>query len=110
MPTLTLSPARNPLGLHFFGTIVGNRLANQCFEGDPVNGLAFVNVDRAADVSVEARIEETARIAQRRAFGEGELHDFLVEFAGADDAAVRFRPARRQSLIGCRGYVSAVML
>jgi len=42
-----------------------------------------------ACVSVETRVEETGRILQRRASGEGELHDFLVGFARADDAVVR---------------------
>src|SRR5207302_8560494 len=49
----------------------------------------FVNVDRAAYVSVEARVEEASRILQRRALGEGELHDILVGLASADDAVVR---------------------
>src|SRR4026207_2205867 len=48
-----------------------------------------MDVDRAADVSLEARVEETGRILQRRALGEGQLHDLLVRFAGADDAVVR---------------------
>jgi hypothetical protein len=48
-----------------------------------------VDVDRAAYVSVETRVEETDRILQRRALGEGKLHDILVGFASADDAIVR---------------------
>ena len=35
------------------------------------------------------RVEETGRILQRRALGEGKLHDILVGFASADDAIVR---------------------
>src|SRR6185295_2642120 len=35
------------------------------------------------------RVEETGRILQRRALGEGELHDLLVGLARADDAVVR---------------------
>src|SRR4029077_20867682 len=40
-------------------------------------------------VSVETRVEETARIVQRRTLGEGKLHDILVGFARADNAVVR---------------------
>src|SRR5262249_46693028 len=40
-------------------------------------------------ISVETRGEETGRILQRRAFGEGKLHDLLVGFARADDVVVR---------------------
>src|SRR5207302_10337367 len=47
----------------------------------------------AAYVSVETRVEETGWILQRRALGEGKLHDILVGFASADDAVVR--PNRR---------------
>src|SRR5437773_478304 len=66
-----------------------DRLANQRLEGGRVNFFSFVDVDRAAYVSVEARVEETGRILQRRALGEGKFHDILVGFAGADDAVVR---------------------
>src|SRR5207248_11196382 len=45
--------------------------------------------DRAACVSVEARVEEMGRILQRCTLGEGKLHDILVGFASADDAVVR---------------------
>src|SRR6267143_5460254 len=86
---------RNPLGLRFLrrfrpaGTVEGDRLANERLEGGLVNFFSFVDVDRAAYVSVETRVEETGRILQRRALGEGQLHDFLVGFASADDAVVR---------------------
>src|SRR4029077_4099933 len=46
------------------------------------------DVDRAADVSVEARVEQTRRILQRRALGERQLHAALIGLAGADDAVV----------------------
>src|SRR5664280_1419526 len=90
---------RNPLGLRFLRrfrpgkTVEGDRLANERLECGLVNFLALVDVDRAAYVSVETRVEETGRILQRRALGEGELHDTLVGLAGADDAVVR--PDRR---------------
>src|SRR5438128_10746490 len=69
--------------------VEGDRLANQRLEGGRVNCFSFVNVDRAAYVSVEARVEEAGRILQKRALGEGKLHGILVGFAGADDAVVR---------------------
>src|ERR1700704_6605355 len=83
------------LGLRFLRrfrlarTVKGNRLANERLEGGLVNFFSFVDVDRAACVSLETRVEETGRILQRRAFQEGKLHDILVGFASADDAVVR---------------------
>src|SRR3989441_6110753 len=70
-------------------TVEGDRLANERLEGGLVNVFSFVDVDRAAYISVETRVEETGRILQRRALGEGKLHDILVGFASADDAVVR---------------------
>src|SRR4030081_2918469 len=84
-----------PLGLRFLRrfrlarTVEGDRLANERLEGGLVNFFSFVDVDRAAYVSVETRVEETGRILQRRALGEGKLHDILVGLASADDAVVR---------------------
>src|SRR5712671_6542021 len=84
-----------PLGLRFLrrfrlaGTVEGDRLANERLEGGLVNFFSFVDVNRAAYVSVETRVEETGRILQRGALREGELHDTLVGFASADDAVVR---------------------
>src|SRR5207249_6778824 len=66
-----------------------DRLANERLEGGLVNVFSFVDVDRAAYVSVDTRVEETCRILQRRALGQGKLHDILVGFASADDAVVR---------------------
>src|SRR5258708_35542329 len=86
---------RLALGLRFLRrfrlarTVEGDRLANERLEGGLVNVIAFVDVDRAARVSVETRVEETGRIPQRRALGEGKLHDILVGLASADDAVVR---------------------
>src|SRR5450759_4496519 len=90
-----------PSGLRFLRrfrlarTVEGDRLANERLEGGLVNFLSFVDVDRAAYVSVETRVEETGGILQRRALGEGKLHDILVGFASADDAVVR--PSRSAS-------------
>ena len=78
--------------------VEGDRLANERLERGLVNFFSFVDVDRAAYVSVETRVEETGRILQRRALGEGQLHDVLVGFASADDAVVR--PDRRAGF-GC---------
>src|SRR5712675_2114234 len=84
-----------PLGLRFLrrfrlaGTVEGDRLANERLECGLVDFFSFVDVDRAAYVSVETRVEETGRILQRRSLGERELHDLLVGLASADDAAMR---------------------
>src|SRR5438876_4944394 len=84
-----------PLGLRFLRrfrlarTVEGDRFANERLEGGLVNFFSFVDVDRPAYVSLETRVEETGRILQRRALGEGKLHDILVGFASADDAVMR---------------------
>src|SRR5213594_2840303 len=88
-------PIALALGLRFLRTlrlartVEGDRLANERLEGGLVNSFSFVDVDRAAYVSAETRVEETGRILHRRALGEGKLHDILVGFASADDAVVR---------------------
>src|SRR6202035_515146 len=70
---------RNLSGLRFLrrfrlaGAVEGDRLANERLEGGLVHFFSFVDVDRAAYVAVETRVEETARILQSRALGEGEL-------------------------------------
>src|SRR5207247_9414055 len=94
-PDLGPVQRRNSLRLRFLrrvrlaGTVEGDCLANERLEGRLVNIFSFVDVDRAARVSVETRVEETGRILQRRALGEGKLHDFFVGFASADDAVTR---------------------
>src|SRR3989441_9668519 len=86
---------RNRLGLRFLRRfrlarpVEGDRLTNERLERGLVNLFSFVDVDRAACVSVETRVEETGRILQRRALEEGKLHDILVGFASADDGVVR---------------------
>src|SRR5947199_8774771 len=69
--------------------VEGDRVANERLEPGLVNVFSFVDVDRAAHVSVETRVEETGWILQRRAPGEGQLHNGLVRLAGADDPVVR---------------------
>src|SRR5205814_2233081 len=87
--------AQYPLGLRFLRrfrlarSVEGDRLANQHLEGGLVNFSSFVDVDRAACVSAETRVEETGGILQGRALGEGKLHDILVGFSSTDDAVVR---------------------
>src|SRR5260221_7183049 len=94
-PDIRPIPGRNPLGLRFLRrfrlarTVEGDRLVNERLEGGLVNFFSFVDVDRAACVSFQTRVEETGRILQRGALGEGKLHDILVGFASADDAVVR---------------------
>src|SRR5512132_961011 len=70
-----------------------DRLAYERLERGRIDLLALVDVDRAADVALEARVEQPLGILQRRALREGELHDLLVRLTGADDALVR--PDRR---------------
>src|SRR3981189_1383220 len=90
-----LVQGRDPLGLRFLRrfrlarTVEGDRLANERLEGGLVNFFSFGDVDRAAWVSVETRVEDTGGILQRRALDEGQLHDILVGFASADDPVVR---------------------
>src|SRR6266850_3012896 len=61
------------LGLRFLRrfrlarTVKGGRLANERLEGGLVNFFSFVDVDRAACVSVETRVAVMGRILQRRA-------------------------------------------
>src|SRR6185312_2920726 len=83
------SPFRSPRSFRLAGPVERDRLANERLEGGCVNFLSLVDVDRPAHSAVETRVEETDRILQRRAPGEGKLHDFRVGFAGADDAVVR---------------------
>src|ERR1700748_516366 len=51
--------------------------------------VAVVNVDGAADISVETGVEQAGRVLQRSTLGECHLDDALVRLPGADDAAVR---------------------
>ena len=50
----------------------------------------------APDIPVEARVEESRRVLQRRSLRECHLDDALVGLAGADDAAVG--PHRRAGI------------
>ena len=74
---LGLPACVHPSGLRFFrrlrlaGTVQRDRLANERLERGLVNVFSFLDVDRAAYVSVEARVEQTGRILQRCPLGEG---------------------------------------
>src|SRR5882762_9028188 len=88
-------PPTEGLGLRFLRrfrlarAVESDGLANERLESGLVYFFSLVDVDRAAYVSLETRVEETGRILQRRALREGKLHDILVGFASADDAVVR---------------------
>src|SRR3989440_12017023 len=72
-PDVGSAQGRNPLGLRFLRrfrlarTVEGDRLANERLEGGLVNFFSFVDVDRAACVSVETRFDETVRLPPRPA-------------------------------------------
>ena len=48
-----------------------------------------MDIDGAAHVALEARIEQALGVIERGALGEGEFDVGLVGFAGADDAGMR---------------------
>src|SRR5678816_2700765 len=62
---------------------------HEVFQRVFVDLLALVDIDRAAHVAVEARVEQARRIFERGALRERELHLVLVGLARADDACVR---------------------
>src|SRR5215813_14935224 len=66
-----------------------HRGANEVLEGLLVDLLAFMDVDGAPDIPLEAGVEEPRRVLQRSSPGEGHLHGLLVRLPGADDAGVR---------------------
>src|SRR5258706_10360111 len=75
--------------LRLASTIEGDRLAYQRHEGGLIDFNSLGDVDGAAYLAVETGVEESGRILQRRAPGEGELYNFLVGLASADNAVVR---------------------
>ena len=68
--------------------IVLNSCTDEIFQSCFVNLLAFVDIDGAPDIAVEAGVEQTGGVFQGSPFGKGHLDDALVRLAGADDAAV----------------------
>src|SRR5262249_8399760 len=73
--------------------------ADEILQGRLIDLVAFVDIDGAPHVSVEAGIEETRRILQLGPLGTRYLAGALVGFSRADDAAVR--PDR---CAGIRGF------
>src|SRR4051812_47100698 len=71
------------------GRVQLHRGADQRLQRRLVDRLTLANVDGAADVAVEAGVEQALRILQRGAPGEGQLDDVLIGLAGGDDAVVR---------------------
>src|SRR5439155_17168723 len=61
---------------------------DECLERARVDLLALVEVDGAPGVALETGVEEARGVLQRRALGEGHLHDALVGLAGANDPVV----------------------
>ena len=70
------------------GRVEGDGGANERLQGFLVNLVAFAKVDRAPDIAVQTGIEKARWVFQRRAFGEGHLHDALVRFPGREDAVM----------------------
>jgi len=70
-------------------------LANERLEGGLVNFFSFVDVDRAAYVSVETRVEETGGILQRRA---PERVPANGRFASVVDRASQSSPERLRGI------------
>ena len=56
--------------------------------GGLVDGVGFVEVDRATDVAFEAGVEQARGVRKRGALGESHLHDALIRLAGANNAVV----------------------
>src|SRR3954468_1955838 len=84
LPALLL--ARLRLALLRLARVQRHGRSNQLLEGADVHALALVDVDGAADVSVQARVEEAGGVLQGGAMGEGQLHDLRVGLAGAHHA------------------------
>jgi hypothetical protein len=66
--------------------IEGHCGADEILQGRLIDLLAFVDVDGASDIPLEAGVEETGRVLQRSSLGEGHLDDALVRLSRADDA------------------------
>src|SRR5688500_717651 len=62
--------------------------ADERLERRGVDRVGFAEVDRAAGVALETRVEEALRVLEARALEESQLDGLLVALAGADDPAV----------------------
>src|SRR5262245_49895810 len=89
-PAEVALPARSPrLRLVLTLEVEHHRGADEILQGLLVDLLAFMDVDGAPDIPLEAGVEEPRRILQRGSFGEGHLDGLLVRLPGAHDAGVR---------------------
>jgi hypothetical protein len=86
---LTGALAARTLLLAFALDVEGDSGADEILERRLVDFVAFVDVDGAADIAVEARVEEPGRVYEGSAFRKGQLDVILVRLPGADDAGVR---------------------
>src|SRR4051812_11118158 len=71
-----------------FGGVVRHGRADKGLERLLIDLVAFVEIDGAPHIAVEAGVEEARRVCKRGAIREGELHLVLVGLAGAEDAVV----------------------
>ncbi len=62
--------------------------ADEILQGRLIDLFAFLDVDGAPDIPVEAGIEQTYRVFQRSSLGKRHLDDVLVRLSRADDSAV----------------------
>src|SRR5262245_59170349 len=62
---------------------------DQSLERSLIDLVTFAEIDRSPRVAFEARVEKLPGIPQLGALEEGDLHDALVAFAGADRPVVR---------------------
>ena len=76
------------LGFGLVFQVEGDGGKDKFFQGGPVDLVGFMDVNGAADVAIEAGVEEAGRVFERCSFGEGQLDDTIVGLAGADDAAM----------------------
>src|SRR5215831_13596444 len=75
------------LGLAFY--IERHGSADEFLQSSFIDHVAFVDVDGAADISLEAGVEQAGRVLQRSSFGKCHLHVVLVRLSRANEAAVR---------------------
>src|SRR6476646_7557050 len=77
-------------------------LADERLQRRLVDLLILGDVDRAARLALQARVEQALGIIQRRALHERQLDDALVGLAGADDAVARPDRCARTGGLGPR--------
>src|SRR4029077_7742983 len=62
--------------------------ADEILQGLLIDLVAFMDVDGAPDIPVEAGVEQTRRVLQRRSLCKRHLDDVLVSLSRRDDATV----------------------